>query len=308
MSRPNCDPYHAGQQAIQTYVGERKAALRNGRNISPAIPAAARRFVSQQHYCLLGWRDGRNALWASFLAGPQGFARSDGEGRSLALTLSQDVPVLHRIPPFVALQPGDPIGVLFIELATRRRLSVKGSVGAFEGHCLQVSVERAFPLCPKYIQRRRLTDQGPERWDGGIDTGHALAPSLIDWIASADTCFVASAPSADAADVSHRGGQPGFVRVTRDRLTVPDYSGNSMFNTLGNFERNPRAGLAFVDFERNRQLQLSGSVELALDAGDADGATGGTGRWWHFHPEQWIVSPLNRAFTWFYIDASPFNP
>jgi hypothetical protein len=35
--------------------------------------------------------------------------------------------------------------------------------------------------------------------------------------------------------VQHRGGSPGFVRVSQDRKSIywPDYSGNRMFQSLG---------------------------------------------------------------------------
>jgi len=302
------DPYHPGQRFIQTQVGEREVALHNGRNMTPRIPAAARNFVAQQHYCLLGWPDDSDNLWASFLAGPQGFASTDASGAILELGLSDDVGVLSQIPPLEAVAGGDPIGVLFIELASRRRLSVKGQVAAADGDRLRIEVERAFPLCPKYIQRRRLADTGEGRLEPGVERGTGLSAGARQWIVQADTFFVASARPGLSADVSHRGGRPGFIGVDGDWLTIPDYSGNSMFNTLGNFRLNPRAGLAFVDFERNRQLQLTGHAELDLASGDPEGATGGTGRWWHFHVEQWITSPLNRAFAWSYIDESPFNP
>jgi hypothetical protein len=81
-----------------------------------------------------------------------------------------------------------------------------------------------------------------------------------------------------------------------------------MFNTLGNFRIDPRAGLCFVDFEGGRQLQLTGVASLDLAAGDADGATGGTGRGWHFRPQRWMITPVRWRFAWRFIDASPLNP
>ena len=109
-------------------------------------------------------------------------------------------------------------------------------------------------------------------------------------------------------DASHCGSARGFVALPSGVLRSPDYPGNSMFNTLGNFSLNPRAGLVFVDFDHSRQLQLSGVVRLDLDAGDTDGTTGGIGRWWAFHPRRWIVSPLNMPLAWRFVEASPFNP
>jgi hypothetical protein len=50
-------------------------------------------------------------------------------------------------------------------------------------------------------------------------------------------------------DVSHRGGNAGFVRIGNDGvLTIPDFDGNLFFSTLGNIFVNGKAGLLFVDF------------------------------------------------------------
>jgi hypothetical protein len=70
-------------------------------------------------------------------------------------------------------------------------------------------------------------------------------------------------------DVSHRGGKPGFVRVDIDGgrgvLTIPDFRGNFMFNTLGNLAADPRAGLLLVGFEHGGTLQLSGRARIEWD-------------------------------------------
>jgi predicted pyridoxine 5'-phosphate oxidase superfamily flavin-nucleotide-binding protein len=68
------------------------------------------------------------------------------------------------------------------------------------------------------------------------------------------------------ADVSHRGGRPGFVR-TDDAvtLTVPDYIGNSLFNTIGNLQVNPRAGLLFPNFVTGDILMLATRATVIWD-------------------------------------------
>jgi hypothetical protein len=72
-----------------------------------------------------------------------------------------------------------------------------------------------------------------------------------------------SAGIASGVDVSHRGGKPGFVRLDDDcTLIVPDFSGNCQFNTFGNLELNPRAGMLFVDFDRGNLLYLTGTAEV----------------------------------------------
>ncbi|MGO7969101.1 flavin-nucleotide-binding protein, partial [Rhizobium ruizarguesonis] len=59
-------------------------------------------------------------------------------------------------------------------------------------------------------------------------------------VEGADTFLVASYVDRDngerQVDVSHRGGNAGFVHIGADGvLTIPDFPGNRFFNTLGNF-------------------------------------------------------------------------
>ena len=77
-------------------------------------------------------------------------------------------------------------------------------------------------------------------------------------------------------DASHRGGRPGFVAVSNDgMLAFDDYSGNDMFQTLGNLTSNPAAAMLFVDFETAATLQLSGEAGRRLGCGRiADRACG----------------------------------
>jgi hypothetical protein len=92
------------------------------------------------------------------------------------------------------------------------------------------------------------------------------------------------------------------------RLRIPDYIGNSMFNTLGNFMSYPRAGLVFIDFENSRVLQLTGRPEILWELDDPAGETGGTGRFWQFELEAWRDSILPFRLDWEFLDYSPFIP
>ncbi len=302
------DPFHSGERAIQEKTGEREVALINGQMIADRIPAAARLFVAQQHNCVLGWSSPKHEVWATFLVGPKGFARTDEDLKSLFLRLADERGTLQGNPVFAGIRDGHHLGALFIELATRRRLRVNGRVVGLTSDEIAVAIDQAHPLCPKYIQRRQPRESEPGGAPIDIQTGETLDEALIAWATGTDTFFVASAHPDGWADVSHRGGTPGFVRARDGVLRIPDYPGNSLFNTLGNFALNPRAGLAFVDFELNRQLQVTGDVRLDLETDGQEGQTGGTGRWWEFTPRRWIVSPLNKALTWTFIDPSPFNP
>lgn len=100
----------------------------------------------------------------------------------------------------------------------------------------------------------------------------------------ADTFFAASyvidERGTHQIDVSHRGGRSGFVRVgVHGALTIPDYSGNRFFNTLGNLLINPRAGLVFVDFESGDLVHLTGDAQVCLDAPEIEAFQGAERMW-----------------------------
>ena len=70
-------------------------------------------------------------------------------------------------------------------------------------------------------------------------------------------------------DASYCSGQPGFINIINDELLrIPDYSYNSLLNTLGDFRVYPYAGLAFVDFQHNWLLQLTGKSNILWNAND----------------------------------------
>lgn len=125
----------------------------------------------------------------------------------------------------------------------------------------------------------------------------------------ADVLFVATAHPTRGADSSHRGGAPGFIEVLDDRtLRIPDYSGNSMFNTLGNLRVNARAGIIVPDSERGRTLQLTGTAETLWNQDDPADRTGGTHRFLAFRITHWLELPLPPGVKTEFLDYSPYNP
>lgn len=209
------------------------------------------------------------------------------------------------------IQQNPQVGMLAIELASRRRLRINGRITQDSDHELTLSVEESYPNCPKYIQRRHVTTPQQERnsTPRSSENGHVLGSPQQAIIKASDTFFVASVHPERGVDASHRGGNPRFVRIVNDRtLRIPDYPGNSMFNTLGNFTSDSRAGLMFVDFESNRTLQLTGRAEILYDMESGEQETGGTNRYWDFHIDRWIEIAPSSQVTWELLDYSPHNP
>src|SRR5687768_3554728 len=307
MAQP--DRFHDGERCVQERSGEREAALRNGALIGEAIPARAIPFLVEQRMLVLGSVAVQGTVWASVVFGARGFV-SSADGRSVVIDRSR---IEHSIddPLWSNLREGVDVGLLAIELESRRRLRINGLVHAVDDVQVEVTVREAYPNCPKYIQRRHVSAaSGPQ----SVDPQSAMRDVSLDAIRTrlierADTLFVASRHPTRGVDVSHRGGPPGFVRVLDPtRLRIPDYRGNSMFNTLGNFLVDDRAGLVFMDFERSRLLQMTGTVAIRFDEEeDPRQPTGGTGRYWDFQVASWVERPVAPR-VWELLDFSPYNP
>jgi len=66
--------------------------------------------------------------------------------------------ILHQHDPFWSnISQNDRIGMLVIELASRRRLRINGTVSRIAPEQLRLNVMESYPNCPKYIQRRHLS-------------------------------------------------------------------------------------------------------------------------------------------------------
>jgi predicted pyridoxine 5'-phosphate oxidase superfamily flavin-nucleotide-binding protein len=305
------EAFHAGEQALQSRVGLRERMAEIGPLVlRDQMPAQHRAFFAQLPSLVVGSIDAQGQPWASMLAASPGFAHSPDP-----IHLRIDALPDAADPLAASLHEGSALGLLGLEPQTRRRNRMNGRVHDIDARGFSVEVQQSFGNCPKYIQARLPAmvawpaAPGAVRHFEGVDD--AVARRLV---ASADTFFIASAhPQAgehgdDAShgvDVSHRGGRPGFVRVDSDgAFTVPDFSGNRFFNTLGNLVLNPRAGLLFVDFERGDVLQLAVRTEIVWDGPEVS-AFPGAERFVRFTVTRGVYRPTALPLRWGEAALSP---
>jgi ferredoxin-NADP reductase/predicted pyridoxine 5'-phosphate oxidase superfamily flavin-nucleotide-binding protein len=258
-------PFHRGEQEIQRRLGVRDEIEPWARRVvRRELPAQHQSFYAELPFLVVAARDAAGLPWATLLAEEPGFAHSPDPS-----ALRIDARPTPGDALADALQPGDDIGVLGIELHTRRRNRVNGRVAARDDAGIALAVEQSFGNCPQYITARRWRRAPDTAAPRFVAHGSELGEAEAALVASADTFFIATGFRGEGEspvfgmDASHRGGTPGFVHVESSReLVFPDYAGNNHFNTLGNLLLDPRAGLLFVDFERGDLLQLTGTVEI----------------------------------------------
>lgn len=266
--------FHEGELSIQEALGSRESVAAWARHgMRDYMPEQHQHFFNQLPFVLVGSVDEGLQPWASILVGRPGFVRALDERQLAVCTTS-----LYGDPLAANLKPGAALGMLGIEFHTRRRNRLNGIVASVRKDGFDLSVRQSFGNCPKYIQTRPpLTgfDVRTRSQTSAITETEYLDRSMRQLVGEADTFFIASAhPDTNTvddarrgADISHRGGRSGFVHVNEDgsRFTVPDYSGNFLFNTLGNLLVNPRAGLLFIDFVKGDLLYISALVEVVWE-------------------------------------------
>ena len=290
-------PWHEGEQALQRSIGMEEALADVGAKVvRDHLTEQHRGFFPLLPFAVLGTVDGAGDVWATIRAGRPGFLSSPDPLR-LDLAIRPE----PWDPAEEGIQDGLPVGLLGIDLTTRRRNRLNGPVTGRTAQGFSLAVGQSFGNCPKYITLRSPVQpaegsfEPPQR----LKSLDAAARALIE---GADTFFVASYAKGSngqrQVDVSHRGGEAGFVRVDENGvLTIPDYSGNRFFNTLGNLLINPKAGLVFVDFGTGDLLQLTGRAEVSLDSPDI-ATLPGAERLWRVHPERIVRRPGGLPLRW----------
>ena len=290
--------WHEGEKFIQEKVGvaERMEGV-GQRVIRDFMPDQHREFYGQLPFMVLGSVDAEGDAWATVIEGRPGFMHSPSP-TTLDIAARPD----PLDPAARGMVDGAPVGLLGIELHTRRRNRMNGVLSPLDDG-FRVEVDQSFGNCPRYIQLRdvsfarepQLAFTGQIEEPGEID---AAARKLIE---AADAFYVATYVDREArrqVDVSHRGGKPGFVRVGKDGLlTIPDFNGNLFFSTLGNIHLNGKAGLLFVDYENGDVLQMTGDAEVIFDSPEI-AAFQGAERLWSFRARRIVRRPGALALRW----------
>ncbi len=308
QSSPGQGVFHAGELALQQQAGSlEQLALHGARIVQQSMAPAHQAFFAQLPFLVVGAADAEGQPWCGLLEGRPGFvqARDARTLRVQALPHPQD-------PLGASLRLGACVGMLGIELGTRRRNRVNGRVIDLDAAGFSVEVEQSFGNCPRYIQLREPRLELPGSEPRAPVPASRLQGEAAELVRRADTLFIASqalqGQAGGGADASHRGGRPGFVQVdaTGQRLAWADFPGNRYFNTLGNLLLEPRAGLVFPDFETGDLVHVAGRAEVLGPEHAA--ALGGAERGVLLHVDRVVHRPAALRQRWRLLELSPYLP
>lgn len=250
---------------------------------SPFLTPFASSLLIRSPLVAIGTLDSEDRPWTSLWGGESGFSRAIAQniiGVKTTVDKTYD-PVVEKL--FEGKDDGEVIqekgkgkmvGGLAIDLESRRRVKlygrmIAGALSATEDGIgevqLVVKIEQSLGNCPKYLNKKHIVPHIPR--PKLVSTTFALPEAAVDLIAKADLFFISSSDHDADMDTNHRGGPAGFVRVLsndENGLTIvyPEYSGNRLYQTLGNLKQTPKAGLVFPDFDTGDVLYVTGTTEI----------------------------------------------
>lgn len=194
--------------------------------------------------------------------------REDGEGRLMS-GLSAQLEERGRVKLAGRLIAGSlSAGEVVEDEANKTDGGRPGKAGQLQ---LVVKIDQSLGNCPKYLNRKKIISSTPK--PRLVSSSTHLTQRAIELVHNADLFFVASAHQHEDMDCNHRGGPAGFIRVHQPEsseqassIVWPEYSGNNLYQTLGNLETTPHAGLVIPDFETGDVLYVTGDTETLVGA------------------------------------------
>lgn len=223
-----------------------------------------------------------------------------GEGKMMA-GLSIDLATRDRVKFGGRLYTGT--------LSTATNRGTRLAAGVADMH-IQVYVDESLGNCPKYLNKKAIRPHTPSPKSRDSDT--VLSQKVLHLLNKADLFFISSTDG-KSMDVNHRGGPPGFVRVmannSKDGVTLifPEYSGNRLYQTLGNLHVQKQAGICIPDFDTGNVLYLTGTTQILVGSEAA-----------RILPHTKLAVKFAVVHKWFVedalsfrgdvIDYSPYNP
>jgi len=281
-------PWHDGEEQMHYLLGVPRD-LDN-----PTVPGLnyyAHTLLPQAPLIAIGTLDAENRPWTTILGGSPGLSQALNQ-----TIIGIKTPVDYEFDPVVEAifgkKPdgsivreegnGKMISALTIDLMKRKRVKLYGRLMAGgvtpapkeeddepDQKLLQLvlRIDQSLGNCPKYLNSKHIRPAVP--CPCLVDDSHLLGEEAIALISKADLFFLSSSNANEDMDTNHRGGSPGFTRVAKRGdggfdLIWAEYSGNRLYQTLGNLQVTPKAGLVFPDFDTGDVLYLTGATQILI--------------------------------------------
>ncbi|MBT5073321.1 MAG: pyridoxamine 5-phosphate oxidase [Kordiimonadaceae bacterium] len=130
--------------------------------------------------------------------------------------------------------------------------------------------ELMFTGSVKSIQETEGSRNSYAKMEQGEDYNNVMSEKEAEFIMMRDSFYMASVSETGWPYVQHRGGPQGFIKII-DAQTIgfADFRGNKQYISVGNFNKDDRVSLFFMDYKNKRRLKMLGRVAV-VDAAETD--------------------------------------
>lgn len=164
------NPFHEGELQAQARAGVGNVAEWAGGFVRDYLPEQHRVFHSGLPFLVVSGADAAGQVWITAIDGAEGFVTSPDPRRlELATVVDPEDPLAE------AFSQGADIGVIGIELASRRRNRFSGVMHARDAGYV-IDIRQSFGNCPQYIHERVWT-RAPKGDAGACCAARRLRPS-----------------------------------------------------------------------------------------------------------------------------------
>jgi predicted pyridoxine 5'-phosphate oxidase superfamily flavin-nucleotide-binding protein len=137
---------------------------------------------------------------------------------------------------------------------------------------LRSFAEIAFTPAVKALQEKHGSRTQYARMEAHAGPAPVLGPREGEFLADADSFYLATVGETGWPYVQHRGGPPGFLKVRAPmQIAFADFRGNLQYISAGNVAHDDRASMIVMDYVNRERLKLLGRLRF-VDVAVADPA------------------------------------
>jgi predicted pyridoxine 5'-phosphate oxidase superfamily flavin-nucleotide-binding protein len=238
--------FHEGEYRLQELMGVRQSSDALASMVKDTIPQIAKDFLINLKFCVITLSKQEDDLTSAVIYDMDSFISIIGD-KAIDISLRNS----SFIDTDYFKENEFSIGFLGLDFEKAMRIRING-LAKINNNTLRIFVNEVYSNCPKYIIRRIYKSNLKEKLIQNVQNYPKLTTEIMDMISQVDTFFLSSLHKDKGADISHRGGNKGFLKViSSNEIQFDDKPGNNLYNTLGNIYTNSIVNILLIDFENN---------------------------------------------------------
>lgn len=249
--------YHEGEIRIQELMGVRTISDSLSSMIQKDMSVVAIQFLKALSFSVITFSKETTILHSSIVFGFDSFIKILTKNELLI-----DLTNRSFIPKEILEGKVLNIGFIGLDFENKMRIRINGK-GDIKNNQLHLVIDEIYSNCPKYITDRKLKGKLDFSDEIKLYKNSFLEGNSKHILSNTDTFFLSTIHKSKGADISHKGGKKGFLRViSSTKFEFDDFPGNNLYNSIGNIYTNPNINILAIDFFSNDILHIVGTAKI----------------------------------------------